>query len=353
MVDSVVVEARPRAKTTAPASTLSALEPPSGRTPAAAASRLASAAPAAPAAPADTANSLTVKELVGAVANPPPLMHPIREMHRIIEPTYDRITRIMGQVLLAPLSFVRWAVSGLVNLVSMVLKVVLSFILELPLRLLGLFGVRVDNAISVLRKCIAAPFAVVTGVVEGALRAPEAVVGGGFQFLRDLFSFRYIREPRMLLSMFTQPVFSAIAGGLAPLYYGLRNLDDVIYPPRALTEPERRALSRDYDESTLDRARIHDRGIIRALTMWGDANTQGHDIYVDQPLTGAATPQDLRTLRHELVHTLQSDDAIGGFPVFLSQYYSEVIGQLPGRSLVRAYASVPQEVEAYSFQSGS
>jgi hypothetical protein len=284
------------------------------------------------------------------------LLHPIHESRRIIEPTYDRITRYIGTVITAPVSFVRWLVTLVVNFVTMVARTVLTFVLELPLRLLGLFGVRVDAAIDVLRKTIASIFGVVTGAIEGALRAPEAMLGSAFNFLRDLASLRWIRQPELLLQTFLQPIFGAMTGVLTPVYYTLRGLDDALFPPRELNAQEREALLRDYPASLLSSVRLHDRGILHAM-MWGEAGAQtiGNDIYLSHQEPGS--PDCIHTLRHELVHTSQVNDLAGGTPAFVASYYSHMIANMlvvpRGTDLIEgAYSAIPYEVEAYALQAG-
>ncbi len=274
----------------------------------------------------------------------------------MIEPTYDRITRYIGAVVTAPVTFVRWLVTLVTNVVTMVLRTVLTFILELPLRLLAVFGVKVEVALDVLRKAVATVFGVVSGLVEGALRAPEALVGSAFNFLRDLASFRWIRQPELLLQTFLQPIFGALTAGLSPIFYTLRGVDDAIFPPRPLTDEERAALLRDYPPSLLGTVRIHDRGIIHSM-MWGEAGAQtiGNDIY----LRGSAAngENSANILRHELVHTSQVADLPGGTPAFVASYYSHMIANLlvvpqGSDALTSAYLAIPYEVEAYSLGGG-
>ena len=329
---------------------LGALQPPPGRV--AADNRPAAAPAPANAAVAAAGGTLSAGE-VAIIEAGTRLFHKVPESRRIIEPKYDKTMRIIGEVLSAPLTFARWFVTLIASILAMVGKVLATIVLTAPVHLIGWFGVDVKAVIDVMKKVIAAPFGIVTGAIEGALRLPEAAFGVGFAFLRDLFSFRWIKDPELLLQTFAQPVLGAIATALAPLYYTLRGLDDAIFPPRKLSDEERKVAERDYDKSTLDRIRIHEKGILHAL-MWGEvgATTQDHDIYWRGKVEEHAAWPEL--LRHEIVHSLQVSDTPGGFPVFLSSYYAHFIANLTtsGGDMKKAYKNIPYEIEAYTLQGG-
>lgn len=286
-----------------------------------------------------------------------PLDRPIHETRAAQRSTY----RNVASAIVTALTFIpNLLVEGVKHLftgITFVLSHLLSALINGPIWLVGkIAGIDTASTTNSIFRAINAGTAGLFGLIEGAIRSPVALMANSLNFLENLFSFEWTRSGRGGLTLALQPIIGSITAALAPLFYAVRGMDDVLHPPTPLTAPQRAALALDYPPELLDRLRIHDGSrswIFAILGRYASAQTHGYDIYLRNPeLIGR------QLMRHEVVHTLQTLDHSpttgGDLPIFMSNYLSDLLAGLivNGGNIGPTYDESPYEEEAEALQIG-
>ena len=256
---------------------------------------------------------------------------------------WTKVWTVLGQLLSAPLRWVATGLRAVTTLVVAVAQRLLDLAIEGPVWLFGkIFHLDTATARRALQTAIAVPFQAVAGVVRGVLEAPGALMGTALSTLRQLFSFEWVTHGQRTLQLLLTPFTGTLIAAIWPLGRGATAVDDVLHPPRELSDEERTILLALYPADTLTHIRIHPETswLSRVMSRSAIDFTLGTDIYT--------TPKSRPVLLlHELVHCLQARDAAGGVPTFLTDYCAEILSRLIATGdAIEAYKAEDQEVQA-------
>jgi len=255
----------------------------------------------------------------------------------------------LGKLLTAPLTALALVITFVTKLCLTAFERVVDLIVDGPVWLVGkIFHLDTEKARELIAKVIAVPIHTVGGIVRGVMEVPGSLVGTALSFVRQLTSFEWVTSGQRALQLLFTPVTGSVMAAIWPLGRGGTALDDLLHPPRCLTDEERKVLLTAYPASALTNIRVHPETswLSRVMSASAADFSLGTDVY----LTETSRPA---LLLHELIHRMQSRDSAGGVPTFLTNYSANILSRLPFSSdPIAAYASEDDEAQAYRLSNG-
>lgn len=257
----------------------------------------------------------------------------------------------LGHILTAPFRWLATMVTAVAKIVMSGLARGLDAIVEAPVWLFGkIFNVDTATARRILKTVIAVPFQAVAGVIRGVVEMPGVIVGSAWSTLRQLISLRWLTHGQPALQLLFTPIVGTVMTAIWPIGRGLTAIDDVLHPPRTVSDEERKILQQyGYSKASLADVRIHPQTSWLSRVMSGAAAdfTLGTDVYTEK----SSKPE---LLLHELVHRMQARDSAGGVPTFLTNYAANILSRLVVTgNPINAYYEEDQEVQAERLSQGA
>ncbi|MEL6548502.1 MAG: hypothetical protein AAFQ82_28015, partial [Myxococcota bacterium] len=210
-----------------------------------------------------------------------------------------------------------------------------------------LFGSEPQPLWNRIRRVTEPTFDTLGGVADGVLQWPLTAIGVGLGSLRNLASFQWARSRKGAIETVLQPLIGTVMTVAQPLLFGFKELSDSLGEGRALSEASKAELRNDFSEDLLDSARFYDEptllhGLMSVVGGVG-AFTVGDDVYAFQSVS-------LTTERHELIHSTQYREALGGRVGFLADYWADLLSNAVSMDPFTAYLNTRAEQEAYALE---
>ncbi len=185
------------------------------------------------------------------------------------------------------------------------------------------------------------------GMASGVVQWPLTAAGVSLAFLRNLTSLQWTRSAKAAIETVLQPLFGVLLTATQPLLFGFKELSDSLSTGRELTDAEKEALSYEFSDDLLDSARFYEEPTwlhgIMGLVGGVGAFTVGDDVYAFYRL-------GITTVRHELIHSTQYRESLGGRIGFLADYWSDLLSNAFFMDLFSAYENTRAEREAYELE---
>lgn len=210
-----------------------------------------------------------------------------------------------------------------------------------------LFGIEPAELWRGLRIVTVPLFDTLGGVASGVVQWPLTAAGMSLALLRNLTSLAWARSAKGAVETLLQPVIGALLTLGQPLLFGFKELSDSLAQGRPLTDAEKSELSYDFSDDLLDSARIYEEPtwLHRLMGLIGGvgAFTVGDDVYAFYRLGPTV-------IRHELIHSSQYRESLGGRLGFLADYWSDLLSNALFMDVFSAYENTRAEREAYALE---